>query len=254
MASKRGSIKAVEISLDVLQVLVERDGARVTEIAEELNIAPSTAHNHLQTLLANGYVVDEGSIFYPSLKYLEIGEYTRQRKSAYRKAEAKVESLAKESGGRTHFVVEEHGRGRYMYTSTGHLAVETFSGIGTSFPLHAAAAGKAILSQLSASRVREIINEHSLKQETENTITTEEELFEELKRIRSDGVAFNIEEHNMGISAVAAPVRDPSDEVLGALTISGPAQRFKGETIREQLPDVLLATVNELELDIVYSK
>lgn len=253
MTGTRGSIKAVEISLDVVETLVERDGARVTEVAEAVGIAPSTAHNHLQTLLTNGFVLNEGSVFYPSLQYLEIGEYTRQRKAAYRKAQTRVESLAAESGGRTHFVVEEHGRGRYMYTNTGDLAVETFSGTGSSFPLHVAAAGKAILSQLPEARVREIIDEQGLERQTENTITAEEDLFEDLAEARETGVAFNIEEHNMGISAVAAPVRDQSGDILGALTISGPAQRFKGETIREELPNTLLATVNELELDIVYS-
>ena len=253
MAHNGDTIQAVKINRDVVRVLVERDGARVTDVADEIGVAPSTAHNHLQMLLSEGFVVSEGADFYPSIKYLEIGEYARGRKPSYRKAERRVKSLAEESGGRTHFVIEEHGVGRYLHTSTGELAVETYTGTGASFPLHATAAGKAILSQLPDPRVREILDEHGLEPKTERTITDEETLFETLLECRERGVAFNIEEHNMGISAVAAPVRDPDGGVLGALTISGPAQRFKGETIREDLPDTLLATVNELELDIVYS-
>ncbi|WP_436348499.1 IclR family transcriptional regulator [Natronorubrum sp. FCH18a] len=253
MGNNPQKINAVEISLAVVQELVRRDGARVTEIASEIDIAPSTSHKHLQTLLEEGYVIKEGDLYYPSMEYLHIGEYTRRRKPAYRKAEARVESLAEETGGRTHFVTEEHGRGRYVYTSTGNLAVETFTGKGTSFPLHVTASGKAILAHLPEERVHEIIDRHGIEASTEQSITSKESLFEELQTIRDSGVAFNIEEHYEGSSAVAAPVREPSGSILGALTISGPAQRLKGDFLHDELPDLLLATVNELELEIVYS-
>lgn len=253
MTNNRQKINAVEISLGVVQELVKQDGARVTEIANELDIAPSTSHKHLQTMLEEGYVIKEGDMYYPSMEYLHIGEYTRRRKPAYRKAEVRVESLAEETGGRTHFVIEEHGRGRYVYTSTGNLAVETFTGKGTNFPLNVTAAGKTILAHLPDERIREIIDQHGLSAATEQSITNEEALFDDLETIRETGVAFNIEEHYEGSSAVAAPVRDPNGNILGALTISGPAQRLKGDFLHEELPDLLLATVNELELEIVYS-
>ncbi|UHQ98861.1 IclR family transcriptional regulator (plasmid) [Natrinema zhouii] len=253
MESDHSNIRSVEISLGIIQQLVERDGARVTELAEELDIAPSTAHNHLRTLLNNGFVIDEGSVYYPSLEFLHVGEYARQRKVGYQKAEQHVKALAEESGGRTHFTVLEHGHGRYVYTKTGDLAVETFSRYGSQFPLHVTAAGKAMLAELPDWQIQEIVDQCGLKALTDQSITDEEELFAELEATRERGVAFNFEEHNKGISAVAASVQEPNGSLLGALTISGPAQRFKGDLIREEFPDLLLARVNELELDIVYS-
>lgn len=254
MTNGQTRIKAVEISLDAVQQLVEMDGARVTELADALDVAPSTAHNHLQTLLEMGYVVNEGDIYFPSLEFLAVGEYARKRKTGYRTAARHVDALADESGGRTHFTIMEHGRGRYVYTSTGDLAVETFSGNGSSFPLHATAAGKAMLAELPEDRVREIADRHGLTACTDHTITDVDALFEELADVRERGVAFNVEEHSEGISAVAAPIQDPNGDLLGALTASGPAQRFKGNLLREELPDVLLARVNELELDVQYSE
>lgn len=253
MESDHSNIRAVEISLGIIHQLVELDGARVTELAEELNIAPSTAHNHLQTLLNNGFVVDEGSLYYPSLEFLHVGEYARQRKIGYRKAEQHVKALAEESGGRTHFTVLEHGRGRYVYTKTGDLAVETFSRYGSQFPLHVTAAGKSMLAELPDWRVEEIVDQHGLDASTDQSLTDKEELFAELETTRECGVAFNLEEHNEGISAVAAAVQEPNGGLLGALSISGPAQRFKGKLIHEEFPDLLLARVNEFELDILYS-
>lgn len=253
MPSKSKNVKAVEISIGVIQQLVKQDGARVTEVAEALDVAPSTAHNHLQTLLNEGYVVNEGSIYYPSLEFLYIGDYAQRRKVGYQKAKSHVDALAEESGGRTHFTVLEHGRGRYIYTSMGELSFEPFSGNGSDFPLHVTAAGKAMLAELPEVRVRDIIDTQGLEECTPQSITVEDEFIEELTQIRKRGVAFNIEEHHRGISAVAAAVTEPNGGLLGALTVSGPAQRFKGDPLREEFPDMLLARANELELDIMYS-
>lgn len=252
MGSEKG-IRAVQISLGVVETLSETDGARVTEIADSLDIAPSTAHNHLQTLCSEGYVLSDGGIYYPSNQYLRIGEYARRRKPGYEMAQSRVKSLADETGGRTHFVVEEYGRGRYLYTSMGDLAVETFARNGDTFPLHATAGGKSILAELSDGRVEEIVDNHGLGSETAQTITSLDELFEELGEIGERGAAFNFEEHDRGIAAVAAPVREPSGGVLGALTVSGPAKRFTAEVLRNELADTVLAATNELELEILYS-
>lgn len=254
MSKHDPTIRAVEISLTIIQRLVELDGARVTELADDLDIAPSTAHNHLQTLLANDYIINEGSVYYPSLEFLNISQYVQQRKTGYQKAQEHVDSLTDESGGRTHFTVLEHDYGRYVYTKTGDLAVETFSRKGSRFPLHVTAAGKAMLATIPESQVQEIIDRKDLKAYTENSVTSKRDLFEELEIIRDRGFAFNMEEHNEGINAVAAPVQESSGELLGALSISGPARRFKGSLLHEELPDLLLARVNGLELDVKYAE
>lgn len=253
MTSDHGTLKTVELTLAIVQALVERDGLRVTELATELDIAPSTAHNHLKTLMRSGYVINNGSIYYPSMEFLRIGEYARRRTPSYEKAETQVKTLAEDTGGRVHFVIEELGRGRYVFTSTGDLAVETFSTNGDSFPLHVTASGKAILAALPKHRTEEIIERHGLEAKTDRTITDADELLEELEEIRQRGVSFNVEEHKLGINAVAAPVRKPNGGILGALTISGPAKRLTETFLRDQLKDTLLATVNQFELEITYS-
>lgn len=253
MGDKHKNVNAVEISLGVIQQLVEQDGAGVTEVAEALDIAPSTAHNHLQTLLNKEYVVNEGSVYYPSLEFLYIGEYVQRRKVGYQKSKPHVDALAEEAGGRTHFTILEHGRGRYVYTSIGDLNFKPFLSDGSPFPLHVTAAGKVMLAELPDVRLRDIIDMQDLSACTPQSITQEAELLEELESIRERGVGFNIEEHHTGISAVAAPVTEPNGGLLGALTVSGPAQRFKGDRLRKELPELLLARVNELELDIKYT-
>lgn len=246
-------IKSVELTIKVLDKLMEFDGARVTEIANALDIAPSTAHNHLTTLEQNAFVVKEGDFYFLSMEFAKMGRYVKTRKPGYKKAKSRVESLAEETGGRAHFAVEEQGMGRYVYTSTGNMAVKTFTAVGVQFPLHVTAAGKAILASIPESRLLEIVERRGLTRMTQNSITDLEALTEELEKTREREYAINMEEHMTGIRAVAVPVFEPTGNVLGSLTISAPARRMKGSYFREELPQLLLELSDELELDIRYS-
>jgi DNA-binding IclR family transcriptional regulator len=248
------TLDTTETSLRVVSKLKELDGAGVTELAEALDIAPSTAHSHLTTLRENRYVVKEGDTYRLGLKFLDFGQYVRANNDYYSLAESKVERLSEETGARTHFIVEEHGQGVYVFTGSGKHGVETFARDGRRMELHSAAAGKAILAYLPEERVHEIIDEWGLEQRTAHTITDRDELFEELEEIRGrDGIGFNLEEQIVGIRAVGAPVRTPDGTVIGALSVSGPAHRMKGDRLYEELPDIVLGTANELELEIEYA-
>ena len=241
-------------SLQVVEALERLDGARVSELADELGVAPSTAHSHLVTLERNQYVVKDGDTYRIGLKFLSLGEYARQSNRYYSMAESKVEQLAAETGGRAHFIVEEHGQGVYIYTVSGKHAIETYAREGRRLFLHQAAAGKAILAYLPDDRVTAIVDQWGLPKRTENTITDRSSLEETLATVRdSDGIAFNDEEQIKGIRAVGAPVRAPNGRVIGALSVSGPTHRLKGEFYESELPDTILGTANELELQVEYS-
>lgn len=248
----QNAVKAVETSLDIVEALREADGARVSELADVLDISNSSVHRHLTTLREANYVTKEGDVYYLSLQFLELGEYVRNRKEIFRMAEPKVDEIAAETGERVQFVVEEHGYVRYVHLATGEHAVKTISGVGKRVRMHAVAAGKAILANLPESRAREIVDRRGLPAFTENTITDEERLFEELEEIRERGVSYSEGELVDGLNAVGVPVWCPGERVLGALTVAGPAHRIKGDVFRAEIPDFLLGAANELELKLEY--
>lgn len=250
---RASKLKSIEKAFDVIELLKERDGAGVTELADELGWAKSTTHNYLQTLENNEYIIQEGNTYYLGLRFLGLGRYVSQRKSFYGLAETKVEELAEETGERAQFVVEEHGRAVYVRHTTGDRGVRTDAVVGSRLDLHATAAGKAILSQLPEERRAEILDRLELTQHTRNTLTDRDELLEELDRIRGDGIARNRGEIVEGMNAVAVPVTDPNERVLGALCVSGPAHRMTDERIEDGLAEHILGSVNELELNIEYA-
>ncbi|GAB3031565.1 IclR family transcriptional regulator [Natronobiforma cellulositropha] len=247
------TVKSVETSFHIVEYLKDVDGARVTEVADALGIAKSTVHRHLVTLVEIGCVVKEGDIYDVGFRFLEFGEYAKTRKAAYAMAEEKVKELAAKTEERAQFLVEEHGQSVFVYRETGRNAVQTDPGIGKRVPIHASAAGKAILAHLPTEEVREIIDQHGLVALTEHTITDPDALFAELEEIRERGYALNNQENIDSLRAVGVPVLGNNDQVIGSLSVSGPTHRFKGQYVEREIPDLLLGTANELELNIKYS-
>jgi DNA-binding IclR family transcriptional regulator len=160
--------------------------------------------------------------------------------------------LAEKTDERALFMTEEHGRAVYLYRGVGNHAVRTNSRIGTYRHLHTIAGGKAMLAHMADPRIEAILNRWGLPRQTENTITEREELFDRLAEIRERGVAFNDEETIEGLRAVAVPILGPDDTVYGALSVSGPSHRIRGEWFEDEIPNLLLGTANELELNLEY--
>lgn len=246
------TIKSAEKTFDIVETIRAQNGANVSTIARELEMAVSTAHQYLKTLESCEFVVKEGDEYHISLRFLEYGEYARTRYSEYELAKEKVEELAEETQERAQFVVFEHGYGVVLYTAIGDRAVTTDVRIGMHVPLHSTAAGKAILAFLPEEQVQTILDRHGLYPVTERTITNRDEFFDHLQKVREEEIAYNDQERMKRLQAVGTPVRNPNGNAIGALSVSGPTNRLKEERLTEQIPDLLLGTANELELNIEY--
>ncbi|SFK89345.1 transcriptional regulator, IclR family [Halogranum rubrum] len=252
MNAQTNTVSSVEKALDVIELLRESGTARLSTVARDLDLSKSTAHRHLKTLEQRGYVVDTDDGYALSLQFLDLGEFTRTRNPAYQLAMEKVDELARRTDERAQFMVEEHGRAVYVYRKTGNHAVKADSFPGKRVPVHASAAGLAILSKLPDSRVEAILAQHGLEALTSKTITDRDELFAELECIRERGYSINDQGTIEGLRAVGAAVTDADGTVIGGLSISGPINRMRGERFEEEFPSLLLGATNELELNIAY--
>lgn len=247
------TVAAVETTFDVLEALKEEDGMRLTELAEELEMAKSTVHRYLQTLLADRYVVKEGDTYRVSLRFLDLGEHARNRDECYRMAKQKVAELATETDERAQFIVEEHGQAVYVHRKAGNHAVQTDPGIGKRIDLHATSAGKAIISEWSDAKIREFADTWGLPSHTDETITDVDSLLAAAEATRERGYALNRGENIDGLRAIGVAVCGPDGQPIGALSVSGPTNRMKGEWFEQDLPDMLLGFTNEMELNLRYS-
>jgi len=245
-------IKTTDTAFEILEYLVEHEGGRVSEIAEECGLANSTVHRHLQTFHDLRYVIQEDQTYHLGLKFLDLGIWVRQRKPEYQMIAEKVTEIAEDTEERAQLIVEEHGESVYIYIERGEHAVEFGHSEGMRLPLHTTAAGKSIMAHLPDEHLEEILERNPLEPATDSTITSETELRADLDTIRERGYSFNKQEHVSGLRAVGVPVMWPDDTVIGAISVSGPTHRMKEEWFEKELPDLLLGIANELELNMAY--
>lgn len=246
------TLSTTEKSIEILQLLKEKNGAGVTELATELDLPPSTVHSHLATLKKHELVIKQDGDYQLGLRFLTLGEHVRSTKPFYDDIRTLVGKLAEETEGRAHFVVEEYGRSVYLFTRAGKYAINAYPSVGKRAHLHDTAAGKSILAHLPEERVNAIIDNHGLPAATSNTITDRRELMAELETVRNQGYAFNREEHIEGIRAVGAPVLGKNGGVFGAFSVSSPKQRLKEKQFNEEVSSTVLSIAKELELTISY--
>ena len=253
MASDNGDRKTGTKILGLVEELNRCDEAGVTELADRLGIAKSTAYYHLETLRERGFVVKSDGEYRLSLRFLRIGEQRRNHIPLYEAAREQIDHLAQETDELAILMVEEQGLGVYLYKATGANAIDIDAPIGRFARLHNRALGKAIMAHMDENRVREIIDEHGLPPTTDQTIGSADELFDEFERIRQEGVAYNFEEAMEGLHGLAVPVLDEDDSVLGAISIAGPSKRLEGEKMSEEFPALLSQARNIVELNVNHS-
>ncbi|SKI78359.1 IclR family transcriptional regulator [Mycobacteroides abscessus] len=209
----------------ILDALAESNsGLSVRELAEATGLPKSSVHRIVQELTVSQYVMagGRGGSYQLGPGLLKLGlNNRRQFVAPMRKAIATVArevneniDLAMLSGGEL-VIIEQIAAVRNLPTVTV---------VGRTFALHASSIGKALLSQLPPDQVRNMLPA-DLEVFTTNTITDVTALLRELDDVRSTGVAFDHEEHDVGISSVAVPLPHPA-AIPQAMAIVAPTPRF----------------------------
>lgn len=247
-----GTIKSDRTLMAILQELHESGEAGVTELSDHIDVTKGAIHKHLKTLEELNYVVNQDGQYTLGLKFFNYGAKVKENYELSHLLERKVTDLVERTNEIVAASLEEHGKGTFIDIQNDRYNLNRVSDLGGRFHLNVCASGKAMLAEFSDEEIREIINQHGLPKTSENTITTEPGLFEEIETIREQNYATNLEEFREGMSAVGAAVYHVESDTVGALSISGPSHRLTREKIQDEYAEDLLEAVNELELQMNY--
>ena len=248
MGSPNGGINSVRTALEILETVKDYEGMRLVDIAEEMDMPKSSVHRYLKTLEQKEYLIRRGNKYLISGKFLHFAHRVYHRDPAYQMVEEKIDHLAEETDELVQFLIEEHGRIVYVFQATGGQGIQIDTESGGFGHLHSTAGGKAILSTWTDEEVKAYVERRGLPQITPHTITNIDDLFSEIRSVHSEGYAINDEENIEGVRAIAVPIKR-DQKAIGAICISGPINRMKGQVFTEELPDLLLGVENELELN-----
>lgn len=249
--SSRRTVKTAETVFAIVDALQKLDGATVTTLAEELDLAKSTVHTYLATLEQREYVTKDDTVYQLSLKFFNHGMYTMRKNEVVSVGRPVLEQTADETGEVVWLIVEEHGRAVYLDRAKGDKAVQTSGQRGLRTYLHFLAAGKCILANLANDEIEAIIDRHGLPVSTGNTITDRDVLLEELQRVRDQGYAYNNAEEVRGVRAVGAPIIQ-NETVYAGVSISGPMARMEDPEYEQRIRQAVIEAANTIELQLEY--
>jgi DNA-binding IclR family transcriptional regulator len=122
----------------------------------------------------------------------------------------------------------------------GAPAVTTVNWVGQRTPLHATSSGKVFLAHMDPEQLDALLAE-GLESYTPHTIVDPPTLKRELALVRERGFACSMEEHEIGLAAVGAPIRTLDGHVIAAVTASGPTFRINDDTLPDLAKHVLAA-------------
>jgi DNA-binding IclR family transcriptional regulator len=112
----------------------------------------------------------------------------------------------------------------YLDQVAGSSALQPHNWVGQHIPLHATSNGKVLLSGLDESTLDSTLGK--LTAYTPRTITGRAEFRDELARVREQGYAVAVDELEIGLAAVAAPIRNAHGDVIASMSVSGPSFRL----------------------------
>jgi DNA-binding IclR family transcriptional regulator len=247
---KSDTVQSVERAFLILDILVENGlGMGISDIAKKAGLKTSTAHRLLRTLLQLGVVdQDPESRYYNlSTKILLYSKAVLDQYDFVGSAHPILGELSKTVGETVFMGIHNNSELVYVdHVDTLDHVLRMTPQIGRRQPLHCTALGKVLLSHLPPDQLQNFFSRGDLPKLTENTITNPETLQSELEKIRLQGYSLDLEETEIGICCISAPVWGGDQQVVAAISVSGPATRMKMKGLTSFLKDNVISTAERI--------
>ena len=239
-------MQSVDRAVTVLEILAHAGEAGVTDIALELGVHKSTAFR-LVSALENRDLVEQNAErgkYRLGMGILRLAGATTARLDLVQEARPLCKALALDTGETVNIAVLSDGAALYLDQVAGSSALQPHNWVGQRIPLHATANGKILLSGLDDGAVSRQAG-RSLRSYTPATIDTMRTLLSEVADVRVQGHAVAIDELEVGLTAVAAPLHNTHGDVIASLSVSGPTFRLTPERVH-----AVVAATTEAAADV----
>lgn len=228
------AVQSVDRALLVLEILATLGQAGVTEIAAELGVHKSTVSRLIAVLESRGYVeqASGGGKYQLGFTIARLARASSGHLDLVKLSQDVCDTLVPKVGETTNLAILDQDRIVNIVETIGPEQITLRSWVGQSCPSHATSSGKVLLAALEPADVRARMSD-PLESFTGNTVVKLADLERELAAVREHGWASVVEELEVGLNAVSAPVYDAGSNVIAALSVSGPAYRLSPDRFPE---------------------
>jgi DNA-binding IclR family transcriptional regulator len=233
----------------ILDHFKNRPSLGITDLARSLEMLPSDVHRIVSSLQLYGYVQQnpETKRYHLGAGLLRLGLTTVQRNVFREKGRTVLTRLSAQLDAATHLGLLDTGRCEvFLADQVDHPVLNIFkSRLGSTAAMHSTALGKTVMAGLDGEIFRCALERCGLPRSTRKTITDTPALQKELELIRKRGFATDYEESAEGACCIGSPLRNCTGMVIGAISASMKASRFRAMN-QNRLASVVNAAAEEL--------
>jgi len=230
----RNKVQSLDRALEILKLLGTEPEMRVTDLARRLEVHKSTVFRLLSTLEEHGLVEQNPSTEKYRLGFglVRLAGSVVAEVDLARASRPVLEELALRTGETVNLAILQGSQVVNIDQIAAPNLVVNVNWVGKQTPLHATSNGKVLLAYLPEAE-RQRLLAVALPRLTPRTITDARTLEKQLRRVVEDGYAFTLEELELGLNAVAAPVRAADGRVQAAVSVAGPSYRVTPQRLNE---------------------
>jgi len=231
-------ITALQRGLRLLNLFSESPrGLTAKQVAALSRLPVSTVHRFLANLVTAGFLNrDLEGTHHLGIACFAIGQAAAGQLDIRRLSLPYLRELNQQTRETIHLTVRHGVSAVYVEKLDSPEPLRIHSRIGASVPLYCTAVGKVMLAYLPADEQDRVLSQLDLKRLTPNTAGSFQELRAELFRVRKNGYASDLEEHELHIRCVAAPIWDHTGSVQSSLSITAPSLRMPVARLRQLAP------------------
>jgi IclR family transcriptional regulator, acetate operon repressor len=244
------AVESVDNALRILQMLRDSGQVRVSDVAAELGIARSTAHRLLAMLVYRDFAVQAEDRSYrpgPAIAAEPLrGEPTQRLRQVMR---PHMEALCDQVTETINLMVRLGTQTRFLHTVESARVLRVGNRQGTILPAWKTSGGKVLLAELPDAQLTGVLRGAGGRPPDGMTAAERRSLVTQLRLVRDQGYAENIEESESGVCAIGVCVRDRLGGPVAALSVSAPSVRYTPDRSRVFLRE-LRTTVARAQADI----
>lgn len=222
------AVRALDRGLSLLEAFTpSRPALTLADLAAAVQLPKATVFRLVATLVRCGYLERVGDRYEIGLKCFHLASTFRGSIDLRRRALPELIALRDATGETVQLAVSSGPNIVYLERVFSQKPVGYMrSTIGAVLPAYCTGLGKCLLAFLQREQINEYFGEAVLERLTPNTIIRPELLRAELARVRTRGYATDLEERELGVRCVAAPVFDDAGECVAAISVAGPVDRL----------------------------
>jgi len=228
------TLQSIDRAVAILELLAdEPEGLGLGEMAGRLKLKPQTLQGLVRSLQAHDLVVQvrRGGQYVLGPGVHALSRRWLDRCDRATLARDVVAGLAQRTGESVLLSELRQGRLFALVEAAARQVLTVSQNAMHDSPLHLMATGKVLLAYLPQSARDELIAGLDMTPRTPRTVTSRDELRDDLLRVREVGYAVTDEQAVVGVVAVAVPVRDGSGQVTASLGLAMPRARYEQERL-----------------------